>query len=198
IIGEKQYKRTQDMWAKEGQRWRWAVAFPIVESYIIIDEPKARDVFGEKLYQRLYQHPARILRPLSNAERAVISGLKIRHIEAPNIKFEIRHNEAVSERNRIDQNVAEDFGRVLEGLTVEQQVKRRSREASLRLEFLNSRAATMHCDSCEWNPAKQPDLCGLTARSLFDVHHKRPLADGVRDTTLRDLSLLCPRCHRIV
>jgi 5-methylcytosine-specific restriction protein A len=83
IIGEERYKRTQDMWAKEGKRWRWAVAFPIVESHIIIDQPKARDVFGNKLYRRLYGHQARELRPLTNDERTVISDLKIQEVEAP-------------------------------------------------------------------------------------------------------------------
>lgn len=32
----------------------------------------------------------------------------------------------------------------------------------------------------------------------LDVHHKYPLDDGLRQTTLADFCLLCPNCHRFV
>ena len=32
---------------------------------------------------------------------------------------------------------------------------------------------------------------------LLDVHHKHPIAEGVRRTTLNDLTVLCANCHRL-
>jgi 5-methylcytosine-specific restriction protein A len=32
----------------------------------------------------------------------------------------------------------------------------------------------------------------------MDVHHRDPLAEGVRVTELADFQLLCPNCHRFV
>jgi 5-methylcytosine-specific restriction protein A len=178
------------MWAQEGRRWRWAVAFPIIESHKIIGEPRARDVFGEDLCRRLLWYQARELKPLTDDARALIADLKIQKIEVSN------DNVHISEDTRIKRDVEEDFGS-LEGVTEQRKIKWLSREPRLRMAFLDSRATTMHCDCCGWNPTKKAELCGLPARSLFDVHHKRALADGVRTTMLEDLSLLCPRCHRI-
>lgn len=33
ILGAEEFKKLQDMWAQGGKRYRWSVAFPIVESY---------------------------------------------------------------------------------------------------------------------------------------------------------------------
>ena len=51
IIGNAAFERLQDMWAQDGNRVRWSVAFPIVESYNIENPPYARDVFGAAAYQ---------------------------------------------------------------------------------------------------------------------------------------------------
>lgn len=37
----------------------------------------------------------------------------------------------------------------------------------------------------------------VNPRSLLDVHHKNPLDEGERYTTIRDFALLCPTCHRV-
>jgi Rad3-related DNA helicase len=41
--------------------------------------------------------------------------------------------------------------------------------------------------------------CGLIpkATSQIDVHHKNPIAEGERQTTLQDVLLLCANCHRL-
>src|SRR4051812_38023762 len=61
FVGPKKYERLQDMWAQDGRRWRWSVAFPIKESYDIIEKPKAKAVFQDA-YRRLYGRPSAILR----------------------------------------------------------------------------------------------------------------------------------------
>ncbi len=42
------------------------------------------------------------------------------------------------------------------------------------------------------------EACGFRDeyRAMFDVHHLKPLAAGKRKTTLDDLAVLCPTCHR--
>jgi 5-methylcytosine-specific restriction protein A len=42
ILGPQQFERLQDMWAQDGNRHRWSVAFPIIESYRVHDRPKAK------------------------------------------------------------------------------------------------------------------------------------------------------------
>lgn len=63
IIGEDDFTRLQDMWAQDGGRYRWSVAFPIVESYRIVGRPKAKTVLGDALYRRLYQRSSATLGP---------------------------------------------------------------------------------------------------------------------------------------
>jgi len=41
--------------------------------------------------------------------------------------------------------------------------------------------------------------CGLVLKSdsQLDVHHTNPISDGVRQTRMEDLSVLCANCHRL-
>ncbi len=43
-------------------------------------------------------------------------------------------------------------------------------------------------------------LCGLVPRvaSQLDVHHRDPIAEGPRRTTLADVAVVCANCHRLV
>jgi hypothetical protein len=43
------------------------------------------------------------------------------------------------------------------------------------------------CEACQFG---HPDS------ALFDAHHERPLAGGVRQSKVTDLKVLCPTCHR--
>src|SRR4051794_20870586 len=54
IIGGAGFERLQDIWATGGERRRWSVAFPIIESFEIVGQPRARDVFDDPTYRRLY------------------------------------------------------------------------------------------------------------------------------------------------
>ncbi|OJY61658.1 MULTISPECIES: HNH endonuclease [unclassified Rhizobium] len=43
------------------------------------------------------------------------------------------------------------------------------------------------CESCDFSDENS---------TMFDVHHLYPIHAGVRETTLADLAVLCPTCHR--
>jgi 5-methylcytosine-specific restriction protein A len=67
ILGKEQFEQLQDMWAQGGNRNRWSVAFPIIESYRINGRPKAKGILGEAPYARLYAHSSATLRPFHPA-----------------------------------------------------------------------------------------------------------------------------------
>jgi 5-methylcytosine-specific restriction protein A len=86
----------------------------------------------------------------------------------------------------------------MEGLTEEQRSKVRVRAAWLGDRFLRERrrAGTLVCDACDFDPAIRVAGTGIQPRSLLDIHHRDPLAEGKRYTTVLDFQLPCPTCHR--
>jgi 5-methylcytosine-specific restriction enzyme A len=82
ILGQEEFTRLQDVWAQDGKRFRWSVAFPIIESYRVVGHPKAKDVLGDAAYSRLYGHSSATLRPLNDEERAAIAQLELDPVPA--------------------------------------------------------------------------------------------------------------------
>ena len=76
----------------------------------------------------------------------------------------------------------------------------RLRAASIAERFVDGRqrAGLLMCDECGFDPATRAAGTGVHPRSLLDVHHTRPLDEGVRLTTVADFALLCPTYHRFV
>jgi 5-methylcytosine-specific restriction protein A len=204
ILGEQQFERVQDMWAQGGNRNRWSVAFPIIESYRINGRPKAKAILGEQSYARLYAHSSATLRPMNDVERAAIADLEIEQVTTLNAWIGIEDEFALAERSEIDPHVRRVIDHdlsnpAIEGMTAERWARIRTRAAWKAGEFLRGRirANTLHCDHCGFDPATKVDVQMIRPRSLLDVHHKRPLEEGVRYTNTSDFSLLCPTCHRI-
>ncbi|MFO1102167.1 MAG: hypothetical protein U1E20_04600 [Methylocystis sp.] len=83
IIGAKEFGTLQDRWAKTGARHRWSVAFPIVDSFRIIERPKAKGLLGEEAYSRLIRQSSTLL-PLEESDRQAIANLEIERIPATN------------------------------------------------------------------------------------------------------------------
>jgi 5-methylcytosine-specific restriction enzyme A len=204
ILGPEEFRRLQDMWAQGGKRWRWSVAFPIIETYRILGQPKAKDVLGDQGYRRLFAHSSATLRALQPVERAALEDLELEPGVASSawiaIEDEFKNADAypltpygVRDMNRDLPNSA------LEGITEERRAKVRKRAAWLadRFVILRSNSGTLHCDDCGFDPRTPFPAGGIKPRSLLDVHHKHPLEEGVRYTTVADLALLCPTCHRI-
>jgi 5-methylcytosine-specific restriction protein A len=204
IIGHDEYKLLQDRWAQDGKRYRWSVAFPIVESYRIVDQPDAKSVFGELAYKRLYGHSSGTLRPLTDDERMSIANLNISPVVATNawigIEDEFEHAKRSEIDSRIRALIDRDLNdRVLEGIQIEHRSLVRKRAAWLADKFIRKRirSGTMHCDDCGFIPSTRVDYAIVKPRSLLDVHHKNPLDEGKRYTGVEDFTLYCPTCHRI-
>ena len=204
MIGSSEFKHTQDMWAQDGKRYRWSVAFPIVESYRILGRPKARTVFGDDSYRRLYGHSSATLRPLNDLERAAIADLEIEPSATANtwigIADEIRFAEQSDIDHRVQELIKSDLtDQALEGVPVERRAQVRLRAAWLADKFVRQRrrAHMLFCDECGFNPADHVDVNVISPRSLLDVHHKNPIEEGRPYTTIADFALYCPTCHRI-
>lgn len=204
IVGPESFKRTQDMWALDGKRWRWSVAFPIVESFDIITRPKAREVFGEDSYRFLYRHPSSLLRSLLDEHRVAISGLEIIRRPAANALIGVEDEFLIADMSQINSStqrlINEDFRLgAYEGMPDEYLSKLRRRAAWIADKFIKrrQREGQLFCDDCGFNPATILDPMVAKPRSMLDVHHKHPLEEGVRYTQIDDFALLCPTCHRV-
>jgi 5-methylcytosine-specific restriction protein A len=202
ILGTEEFKRLQDMWAQGGKRYRWSVAFPIVESYEIVGRPKAKDVLGEAAYRRLYQRSSATLRTLTDDERRLIADLELRQIATANSWIGIEDEFRLAEASEINREVERAIGRdlvALEGMEAERLAKVKRRAAWIADRFIRERqmAGTIICDDCAFDPRDLAVELGVKPRGFLDVHHKNPLDEGVRYTTVADFALLCPTCHRI-
>lgn len=100
--------------------------------------------------------------------------------------------------DRIRREIDRDLAPVLEGLAGERNVMLRSRAYGLAAAFVRTRQqeGKLLCDVCGFDPVSRAAGTGVKPRSLMDVHHRDPLAEGKRLTTVSDFALLCPTCHR--
>lgn len=85
-----------------------------------------------------------------------------------------------------------------EGKVVTETHVRRERDPKLRKRLLEQRrkSGELTCDICSCAPSDHPPHLG---EAVFEAHHVIPLAFGQeRKTQLKDMSLLCANCHRMV
>ncbi|CAN7533798.1 HNH endonuclease [Bosea sp. LjRoot9] len=204
ILGAIEFKKIQDMWADPDQRWRWSVAFPIVESYSIVGNPIAAEVFGEDSYHRLYKRPSAVLRDLNDADREKIAMLEIEIMPSENAWIGIEDEFALADASPISRRFAKDLDEdfsagAFEGIEEERRRKVRRRAVWLAGKFIRMRIrdGKLLCDECSFDPAPLFPSGLIRPRSLLDVHHKNPLDEGIRYTTTGDFALLCPTCHRV-
>jgi 5-methylcytosine-specific restriction enzyme A len=203
VVGAADFERIQDMWAEDGRRRRWSVAFPIVESYEITTKPYANRVFTTDAMQRVFAHPSATLRPLNDNERAAIADLPLVPRNTTNAWIGIEDEVTAAERSNINKRIARDIeldlkAAAMEGMSAEQRTKVRLRAAWLAQKFVLQRqkANSLTCDICHFDPTDLINGAPIRPRSLLDVHHLHPLEEGTRVTTLADFTLLCPTCHR--
>lgn len=70
------------------------------------------------------------------------------------------------------------------------------RHIGLRKRVLRHREP--HGLRCECCGRAEPHFDIELQGAMFEVHHKRPLSEGSRSTTVHDVNLLCATCHRII
>jgi predicted HNH restriction endonuclease len=84
----------------------------------------------------------------------------------------------------------------VEGRPVMRQHLVRERAIGLRAGLLRQREKSgLSCDCCK---RSEPELAIEMQRALYEVHHRLPLSEGARKTTLAHLDLLCAACHRLI
>jgi hypothetical protein len=194
-MGGAEYEKLQNMWARDGNRCRWAVAFPIVETFDIPDQPDAAEILGRASYLRLFAHPANLLRPLTDDERAKLAELTIMSRPASSAWIAIEDETAIALRDEpaipanIKRNIEIDLNRAaMEGISEERRVGVRTRAAWNAWKFVRNRqsAGRLTCDDCGFNPSDRIGDKNIKPRSLLDVHHRDPLSEGVRYTRPTD------------
>lgn len=202
ILGPEEYKLLQDMWAQGAKRFRWSVAFPIVQSFQINDPRKAKEILGPDAYSRLYAHSSATLRPFNDAERALIADLEIEPVASGNAWIGIEDEFKLAELSEITPSAQRAIDRdlaALEGIEEERLAKIKKRAGWLADRFIRHRVkeGELICDHCKFDPTDLANDLSVKPRGFLDVHHNNPLDEGVRYTTITDFSLLCPTCHRI-
>lgn len=204
IVGIRDFNNIQDIWDITKKRNRWSVAFPVVESYSILGNPLAKEVFGPLSYKRLFGRQSAGLRILNDDDRNLISDLNIEQRNLSNARIEIEYEFLSANRSDIDSRIIEFLEEDLadmafEGSNNERRQSIKKRAMWLANKFANYRKSinALFCDNCGFNPTKFAELSHINPRTLLDVHHKNPLSEGERYTSTQDFSLLCPTCHRI-
>ena len=202
ILGLDEFNNLQDMWAQDYKRFRWSVAFPIVQRFRVKGAPKAKVVLGPESHARLYAHASATLRPLTDEEQGLIADLEIEPVETKNAWIGIEDEFLLAEQSEINWTtqkfIDQDLG-ALEGIEEKRLAKVKRRAAWIADRFIRERQkfGILKCDDCGFDPFKIAAGLGVKPRVFLDVHHKHPLDEGVRYTTTADFALLCPTCHRI-
>ncbi len=204
ILGNEAYEKMQDVWAKPDKRVRWSVAFPIVESYEIINKPLAKKIFSEESQKSIIRRSSATLRELSEKDRISLSYLEIKRIETRNEWIAIEDEIEISQKSNIDQSILDLINDDLpvgafEGETEEKtsKIKRRAAWLAQKFALRRSREGTLICDHCSYDPKDTINCDKKYLRSLLDVHHTDPIKSGFRYTRENDFELLCPNCHRL-
>ncbi|WP_165637716.1 HNH endonuclease [Bradyrhizobium shewense] len=74
----------------------------------------------------------------------------------------------------------------------------RERSTALRQEKLLDeleRKGSIRCEVCLVDLVEQYGKHGLAG---YEIHHRKPIANGSRETYLKDLAILCANCHRVL
>jgi 5-methylcytosine-specific restriction protein A len=77
VLGPEKFEKLQRTWDRSGARNRWSVAFPVIETFAILEPPDAKTLLGDDAYERLFNHQAIGLRPLTDADRAALADLLV-------------------------------------------------------------------------------------------------------------------------
>jgi 5-methylcytosine-specific restriction enzyme A len=102
ILGDQEYEQLQNMWADSDKRYRWSVAFPIIESYALKPHRFASEVLSPEAMARVFAHPSGTLRPLNDDERSQIAELEIEPRPTVNAWIGIEDEVRMAEQSQIN------------------------------------------------------------------------------------------------
>jgi 5-methylcytosine-specific restriction protein A len=144
ILGDQEFEQLQNIWADGNKRYRWSVAFPIIESFAIVPPRYANEVLSPDAMKRLFAHPSGTLRPLNDDERQQIAELEINPRQTINAWIAIADEAAMAERSQINPDTIRLINgdialSALEGMTEQQKAMVRKRAAWLADRFIRDR-----------------------------------------------------------
>jgi 5-methylcytosine-specific restriction protein A len=138
-------------------------------------------------------------RNVAQIDRQILNEFLDRPVELSEMAASIRKGIELAESLHINEDeLIEEFefteGRLLTAIHV-----RRERNPLLRKELLRRRKKENNC-LCEICEASFGAISSFYRAAAFEVHHRVPLSINnlCRRTTIRDVSLLCAVCHRLI
>ncbi|MFK4536195.1 hypothetical protein ABIA00_004378 [Bradyrhizobium ottawaense] len=102
ILGDQEYEQLQNMWADGDKRYRWSVAFPIIESYALVPHRYANEALSPEAMARVFAHPSGTLRHLNDDERSQIAELEIEPRHTVNAWIGIEDVAKMAEQSQIN------------------------------------------------------------------------------------------------
>ena len=90
----------------------------------------------------------------------------------------------------------DDEAAVAEGRILLVVHRRRERKGSAKKKrAVLDQTGRLACEACGFD---FEDCYGSLGHAFAECHHKRPLTEGLRQTRLRDLAIVCANCHRMI
>ena len=167
---------------------RWPVATALLDVYEVEGFPRVVDDLG--LPDRTILNSAfdLVVRPVEKVEALwkAMHDVPLRLLDLPPL-VNFREPDRVTLVGSIPPvRISKEEGQRL--LKEVQAVERRSELAkAAKARNQNANGGVLTCEACGFADETP---------SMFDVHHVVPLMLGVRETTMSDLVVLCPLCHR--
>lgn len=95
-------------------------------------------------------------------------------------------------------NIGKDFDEndaYREALVKKVLVNRYERSADARRNFLEKKEEPYKCEVCGMD---FESIYGERGKKFIHVHHLNEISNGVRNTTYKDLAMVCPNCHAML
>jgi len=167
---------------------RWPVATALLDVYEVDGRPHLIEDLGLPDRSILNNAYDLVVRPGDKVEALweALRGVDLTLVDLPPLPNFREPDQVTLVGSFLPKKVSKEEGTKLYR---EVQVVERSSELAKAARQANRDAndGVLVCESCRFTD----ELDGL-----FDVHHLVPLMLGVRETTLHDLVVLCPLCHR--
>lgn len=167
---------------------RWPVATALLDVYEVTGRPHMVEDLGLPDRSILNNAYDLVVRPEGKVDALweALHGVDLALLDLPPLPNFKEPDRVTLVGSLLPKKVTKEEGRKL--YREVQAVERNSELAkAARLANREANDGVFVCEACQFTD----ELGGL-----FDVHHLVPLMLGVRETTLHDLVVLCPLCHR--